>query len=160
MKHAEKYINGDSYNRSAGILLPVFSLPSPYGIGDMGEGAYRFVDMLREAGQTLWEVLPHGQTGYCNSPYKTLSAFAGNPYFIAPDMLEKTVCFCRGKRSSMTLVQIRLILIMAGCLRQGLSFCVWRSTGFVPAAAKVIPDFWLSAAKMPSGFPITPCLWR
>lgn len=45
MKHAEKYINGDSYNRSAGILLPVFSLPSPYGIGDMGEGAYRFVDM-------------------------------------------------------------------------------------------------------------------
>ena len=49
MKHAEKYINGDSYNRSAGILLPVFSLPSPYGIGDMGEGAYRFVDMLREA---------------------------------------------------------------------------------------------------------------
>ena len=89
MKHAEKYINGDSYNRSAGILLPVFSLPSPYGIGDMGEGAYRFVDMLREAGQTLWEVLPHGQTGYCNSPYKTLSAFAGNPYFIAPDMLEK-----------------------------------------------------------------------
>ena len=55
----------------------------------MGEGAYRFVDMLREAGQTLWEVLPHGQTGYCNSPYKTLSAFAGNPYFIAPDMLEK-----------------------------------------------------------------------
>lgn len=89
MKHAEKYINGDSYNRSAGILLPVFSLPSPYGIGDMGEGAYRFVDMLREVGQTLWEVLPHGQTGYCNSPYKTLSAFAGNPYFIAPDMLEK-----------------------------------------------------------------------
>ena len=89
MKHAEKYINGDSYNRSAGILLPVFSLPSPYGIGDMGEGAYRFVDMLREAGQTLWEVLPHGQTGYCNSPYKTLCAFAGNPYFIAPDMLEK-----------------------------------------------------------------------
>ena len=73
---------------------------------------------------------------------------------------KKTVCFCRGKRSSMTLVQIRLILIMAGCLRQGLSFCVWRSTGFVPAAAKVIPDFWLFAAKMPSGFPITPCLWR
>ena len=53
MKHAEKYINGDSYNRSAGILLPVFSLPSPYGIGDMGEGAYRFVDMLREAGWTI-----------------------------------------------------------------------------------------------------------
>lgn len=89
MKHAEKTVNGVSYNRQAGVLMPLFSLPSPYGIGDMGKTAYQFVDMLKESGQTLWALLPMGPTGYCNSPYKSLSAFAGNPYFISPEILVK-----------------------------------------------------------------------
>lgn len=87
MKNAEKVINGVEYNRTAGILMPVFSLPSKYGIGDLGPEAYRFVDILVESGQTLWVILPHGHTGYCNSPYRPISAFAGNPYFISPQIL-------------------------------------------------------------------------
>ncbi len=68
--------------RGAGILLPVGSLPSKYGIGSLGAEAFRFVDFLRDAGQTYWQVLPVGPTGYGDSPYQSFSAFAGNPYFI------------------------------------------------------------------------------
>jgi len=73
--------------RGAGILLPVFSLPSPYGIGTFGKAAYEFVDFLRAAGQKYWQVLPLGPTGYGDSPYQSFSAFAGNPYFIDPGTL-------------------------------------------------------------------------
>ena len=89
MKNADKFINGLTYNRCAGVLMPLFSLPSKYGIGDMGSTAYKFLDMLKECGQSLWAVLPLGPTGYCNSPYKSQSAFAGNPYFISPEILEQ-----------------------------------------------------------------------
>ncbi len=68
--------------RGAGILLPIGSLPSRYGIGSLGEEAYGFVDFLYEAGQSYWQVLPVGPTGYGDSPYQSFSAFAGNPYFI------------------------------------------------------------------------------
>lgn len=73
--------------RGAGILLPVPSLPSPYGIGTFGKAAYEFVDQLVEAGQKYWQVLPLGPTSYGDSPYQSFSAFAGNPYFIDLDML-------------------------------------------------------------------------
>lgn len=73
--------------RKKGILLPVFSLPGKYGIGSLGEEAYRFVDFLAETGQDYWQVLPLGHTSYGDSPYQALSAFAGNPYFIDPEML-------------------------------------------------------------------------
>lgn len=89
MKNAEKIINGMAYNRAAGILLPIFCLPSKYGIGDLGPAAYKFVDLLCETEQKLWAILPHGHTGYCNSPYRPISAFAGNPYFISPEILYK-----------------------------------------------------------------------
>lgn len=68
--------------RGAGILLPISSLPSPYGIGTMGRDAYDFVDMLKRAGQKYWQVLPIGPTSFGDSPYQSFSAFAGNPYFI------------------------------------------------------------------------------
>ncbi len=68
--------------RGAGVLLPIGSLPSLYGIGSFGEEAYRFVNYLKEAGQRYWQVLPMGPTGYGDSPYQSFSAFAGNPYFI------------------------------------------------------------------------------
>ena len=68
--------------RRAGILLPVFSLPSPYGIGAFSREAYEFVDLLKAAGQSYWQILPMGPTGYGDSPYQSFSAFAGNPYFI------------------------------------------------------------------------------
>lgn len=75
--------------RGSGILLPIFSLPSPYGIGTMGSEAKRFVDFLEKAGQTYWQILPVGQTSYGDSPYQSFSVHAGNPYFIDFDLLEE-----------------------------------------------------------------------
>lgn len=68
--------------RAAGVLLPITSLPSPYGIGTVGKAAYEFVDFLKKAGQTYWQILPAGPTGYGDSPYQSFSTYAGNPYFI------------------------------------------------------------------------------
>lgn len=73
--------------RASGILLPVFSLWSPYGIGSFSESAYEFVDWLAKAGQSYWQILPLGPTGYGDSPYQSFSTFAGNPYFIDLDRL-------------------------------------------------------------------------
>ena len=73
--------------RSSGILLPISSLPSPYGIGAFGKEARRFVDFLAAARQGYWQVLPLGPTGYADSPYQSFSTFAGNPYFIDLDTL-------------------------------------------------------------------------
>lgn len=69
--------------RRAGILLPIFSLPSRYGIGCLDSAAYRFVDFLRAAGQSEWQILPLGPTGYGDSPYQSFSSYAGNPYFVS-----------------------------------------------------------------------------
>ena len=76
-----------STTRGAGILLPVSSLPSNYGIGTFGKEAYNFIDLLAEAKQKYWQVLPIGPTSYGDSPYQSFSAFAGNPYFIDLDTL-------------------------------------------------------------------------
>jgi 4-alpha-glucanotransferase len=73
--------------RRAGALLPVFSLPSPYGIGTLGKAAFDFVDFLADSGQSLWQILPMGPTGSSGSPYQSLSAFAGNPFSIDLDLL-------------------------------------------------------------------------
>ena len=74
-------------NRSAGILLPIFSLPGEYGIGGLGREARAFVDFLAASGQHWWQILPVGPTGGGNSPYTSLSTFAGNPLFIDPEQL-------------------------------------------------------------------------
>jgi 4-alpha-glucanotransferase len=76
-----------TFKRASGILLHPTSLPSPYGIGDLGPQAYRFVDWLASTGCKLWQILPLGPTGYGDSPYQCFSAFAGNPYLISPDDL-------------------------------------------------------------------------
>ncbi len=68
--------------RGAGILMPVFSLPSPYGCGTLGKEAFEFVDFVASTGSRYWQVLPIGPTSYGDSPYQGFSAFAGNPYFI------------------------------------------------------------------------------
>lgn len=77
----------EPFERGAGVLLPISSLPSPYGIGTFGKAAYEFVDTLSGAGQHYWQVLPIGPTSYGDSPYQSYSAFAGNPYFIDLDTL-------------------------------------------------------------------------
>ena len=73
--------------RQAGILMPVFSLPSPYGIGTMGRAAREFILFLEAAGQSYWQTLPLGPTSYGDSPYQSFSSRAGNPYFIDLDLL-------------------------------------------------------------------------
>lgn len=73
--------------RASGIILPISSLPSPHGIGTLGEAAYEFVDFLAEAKPSWWQILPVGPTSYGDSPYQSPSAFAGNPYFVDLDLL-------------------------------------------------------------------------
>lgn len=73
--------------RTSGVLMPISSLPSPYGIGTMGQAARDFIDFLVEGGQTYWQILPICPTSYGDSPYQSFSSFAGNPYFIDLDYL-------------------------------------------------------------------------
>jgi 4-alpha-glucanotransferase len=75
------------FPRSAGVLLHPTSLPGRFGIGDLGDQSYRFVDFLEAAGQSIWQVLPLGPTGYGDSPYQCFSAFAGNPLLVSPEKL-------------------------------------------------------------------------
>ena len=79
--------------RSSGILMPISSLPGGYGIGSLGAPAKRFVDFLARAGQTVWQILPVGPTGFADSPYQSCSGFAGNPYLIELDLLARDVPF-------------------------------------------------------------------
>lgn len=91
--------------RSSGILLHPTSLPSPWGIGDLGPGAHAFVDFLYDSGQSIWQMLPLGPTGYGDSPYQTLSAFAGNTMLISPDFLLKQGLVAESDLQEMTLAQ-------------------------------------------------------
>ena len=75
--------------RASGVLLPVSSIPSKYGIGTFSKEAYEFVDFLAQAGQTYWQILPLGPTGYGDSPYQSFSTYAGNPYYIDLEQLVK-----------------------------------------------------------------------
>lgn len=94
--------------RGAGVLLSISSLPSSYGIGTLGDAAFRFVDFLVDLKQNYWQVLPIGPTSYGNSPYQSLSAFAGNPYLIDLDILvrqglltgEQIRSFCWGENET------------------------------------------------------------
>src|SRR5262245_11044666 len=76
-----------SFSRASGILLHPTSLPGRFGIGDLGSAAYEFVDFLEATGQSLWQVLPLGPTGYGDSPYQCFSAFAGNPMLVSLEFL-------------------------------------------------------------------------
>src|SRR5215210_6692348 len=78
------------FKRSSGILLHPTSLPGRFGVGDLGGEAYRFVDWLASAGQTFWQIMPLGPTGYGDSPYSSFSAFAGNTNLVSPERLVET----------------------------------------------------------------------
>lgn len=73
--------------RKSGILMHISSLPGPYGIGTMGRAAYSFVDFLKDAGQSVWQILPLNPTGFGDSPYQSCSTFAGNHYLIDLEQL-------------------------------------------------------------------------
>lgn len=80
-------IRGEREMRASGILLPITSLPSKFGIGCFSKSAYEFIDMLKAAGQKYWQILPLGLTSYGDSPYQSFSTYAGNPYFIDLEQL-------------------------------------------------------------------------
>ena len=80
-------MGNNTFKRSCGILMPISSLPSPYGIGTLGKAAYDYIDFLADAGQSWWQMLPVGPTSYGDSPYQSFSTFAGNPYYIDLDIL-------------------------------------------------------------------------
>ena len=82
-------MEGQEVARGSGILLAVSSLPSEYGIGTLGDAAFHFVDLLVDLKQKYWQVLPVGPTSFGDSPYQSLSAFAGNPYLIDLDQLAR-----------------------------------------------------------------------
>ncbi|HJQ70689.1 MAG TPA: 4-alpha-glucanotransferase [Blastocatellia bacterium] len=77
------------FERSSGILLHPTSLPGPFGVGDLGSEAHKFIDFLESSGQKLWQIMPLGPTGFGNSPYSSFSAFAGNTLLVSPDLLIK-----------------------------------------------------------------------
>jgi len=81
--------------RASGVLMPIFSLPSKYGIGTFGKEAYNFVDALKTAKQKYWQILPLCPTSYGDSPYQSFSTFAGNPYFIDLEMLIEEGCLTK-----------------------------------------------------------------
>ena len=103
--------------RKRGVLMPVSSLPSPYGIGAFSKEAYKFVDFLAEAGQTYWQMLPLGQTGYGDSPYQSFSTFAGNP-----------AIWRRESWPQLILEQIRSTFPMIKYTASGSVSCAWRIT--------------------------------
>ena len=100
--------------RSAGILMPIFSLPNQYGIGCFSKEAYQFVDFLERAGQRWWQILPLHPTGFGDSPYQSFSVFAGNPYFIdleglvAEGVLTEAECSRAGLENSEDAVDYKL----------------------------------------------------
>lgn len=83
------YRNNFGFTHKSGILMPVSSLPSPYGIGNFGKGAYDFLDFLSATHQQCWQVLPLNPTAYGDSPYQSPASMAGNPYFIDPETLKE-----------------------------------------------------------------------
>lgn len=98
--------------RRSGILLHISSLPSPGGIGSLGPEAYAFVDFLKAAGMSIWQVLPVGPTGYGDSPYQSSSVFAGNPLLISPRRLrEEGLCPTGMRKNSFLRIRKRLTSI-------------------------------------------------
>ena len=95
-----KKLKNFGFDRKAGVLMPVSSLPSKYGIGNFGKDAYLFVDLLKQSSQRCWQVLPLVQTSYGDSPYQAVAAASLNPYFIDPDTLVAKKLLTKEKETS------------------------------------------------------------
>ena len=100
-------MNNKLFSRQSGVLMPIFSLPSKYGIGDFGKESYLFIDLLKGANQKLWQILPLVQTESGNSPYSTMCSDSFSPYYISPELLfeqglitkeELNLAFCNKTR--------------------------------------------------------------
>ena len=108
--------------RECGMLLPIASLPSKYGIGCFSKEAYEFVDQLKEGGQSFWQILPLGPTGFGDSPYQAFSAFAGNPYFIDLEQLIQEGLLQKMNVKKLILVMMTGILLTIKYTKHGLRY--------------------------------------
>ena len=108
--------------RECGMLLPIASLPSKYGIGCFSKEAYEFVDQLKEGGQSYWQILPLGPTGFGDSPYQAFSAFAGNPYFIDLEQLVGEGLLTEDECEEADLVMMTGILLTIKYTKRGLRY--------------------------------------
>ena len=149
------------FKRCSGILMPISSLPGGYGIGSMGKPAHDFVDFLAKAGQTIWQILPVGPTGYADSPYQSCSAFAGNPYFIDLDLLAADaaaaaeyplpgVVFDFGTATTLDAVS-REGVYLGGCITAGVQVSIdglFQKTALLPRVELVKPDTVLSTTAV------------
>lgn len=141
--------------RTSGILMPVSSLPSPYGIGSLGAEAYRFVDFLAAAGQRYWQILPIGPTGYGDSPYQSFSAFAANPYFIDLDALEQRGLLTHDEIARFDFGPEAPEGIDYGALFRTRLCWSWPCAALMPGRTHSA----ISAPPTRSGWTITRCLW-
>ncbi|MFR9161274.1 MAG: 4-alpha-glucanotransferase [Ruthenibacterium lactatiformans] len=142
--------------RTSGILMPVSSLPSPYGIGSLGAEAYRFVDFLAAAGQRYWQILPIGPTGYGDSPYQSFSAFAANPYFIDLDALEQRGLLTHDEIARFDFGLTRpKASTTAPCSARALPCWSWPCAALMPGRTHSA----ISAPPTRSGWTITRCSW-
>ena len=96
------------FGRTAGILMPVSALPSPYGIGTFGKAAFAFIDFLYECRQSYWQVLPLNPTSYGDSPYQSPASIAGNPYFIDPVLLFEEGLLTKGDLAELKIGEGRI----------------------------------------------------
>ena len=139
--------------RACGILMPVFSLPGPFGIGTLGEEAFSFVDFLARAKQTYWQILPIGPTGYGDSPYQSFSAFAGNPYFIDFRVLHEQGYLTADEIPA----EVPVGPVDYGVLYQQRPVVLQKAADRLLAAAAWSTK--TSARHRASGWMITPCSW-
>src|SRR4051794_7396493 len=124
-KNGKSGREGTRLGRGAGVLLHVTSLPSPYGIGDLGPPAYRWVDALARAKQTWWQILPLGPAGAGNSPYQSFSAFAGNAMLISPELLVKDGLLKRSEAAETNFPTDRVSFAMVNEFKTALLAFAW-----------------------------------
>lgn len=144
--------------RKSGILMPVTSLPSKFGIGCFSDSAYKFIDWLHNAGQSYWQILPLGPTGFGDSPYQSFSTFAGNPYMISlkslvnDGLLTKNECQCSELNKASDTIDYELQYLFRMPLLQK-AFKRWDSSydkDYLQFIAE--NDFWLDDYAMFSAF--------
>ena len=115
--------------RASGVLLHVTSLPTPYGIGDLGPAAIEWIDRLHETGQTWWQALPLGPTGYGDSPYQALSSFAGNPLLISPAWLIEDELIKPSEAATSSFPAVAVDFEAVKAFKQALLERAWKSFG-------------------------------
>ena len=143
--------------KSSGVLMHLSSLPSEYGIGSMGAPARKFVDFLKKAGQTYWQMLPICPTSYGDSPYQSFSAYAGNPYFIDLEMLESAGYLEAEDYKTVDWESAPDHVIMGHCIRSDIRSSEKQSEGFRRLHRTTMRRF---AGKMIIGFMTMLPLWH